>query len=221
MTRGRSTALPALTAAAAALLAACGQNPAQQAPPPATVTVTQPAPQESSEAKEDAEAQESSAADESTADSAGSAEENPSQGPCRTSQLRARFYPNSVDGLQKDPSQPPDRAHAMLRFANVGASPCTVEGAARLEFVGHSGELLGSTLDEVTHAPTEAISIGTREGVGQDLWWKYDPFKDGACIDPAKVRVYPPENTEPITLDWNLSVICAGGTLETSLFFRN
>ncbi|MFI0465866.1 DUF4232 domain-containing protein [Saccharopolyspora sp. 5N102] len=206
----------ALTAAmAVALLAACSQKPAQQqAAPPTTVvvTVTQPAPAESSDNAEPEEPAKTSSSREPEAED-GMA--------CGSEQLRARFYPDTIDGLQAGRSQAPDGTgtyHTILRIANVGANPCGMEGGVRIEFLGSGGESLRTEVEEVTHAVPEAISIGTRQAVGQDLWWKYNV---GECIYPAKVHVYPPKSSRPITLDWPLGGICDDGHLETGLFFPN
>ncbi|SFS32532.1 Protein of unknown function [Saccharopolyspora flava] len=213
MLRTRGKRLAALLAATAAVTVSCGQQApqAQQVQqPPATVTVTQPAPQESGTEETSEPASESS----TTADSRGE-----SGTACRTEELRARFYPDVAIDLIGDPSQPEGQSHTVLRIANISGRTCTVTGAARVEFTGVNGEELPVDLVENPAGPSAStISLGTRDGAAQDFFWKY---KTGDCIDPAKISIYPPENSDPIVLDWNLGVVCGGPQLEHGRLFAN
>lgn len=195
--------------ATALLLSSCGSlngSSAPQQPPAPTVTVTQPAEQESQAQSEDSE--------ESTSDSQSGAPSG-GGGACQTSSLRAKFYPDNLAELQ---GQSPEMAgedtygsHASLRLANVGAEPCTVNGQVRLEFVGFNGETLPMNVMENHAGPSAGtVTLATRNGASQKMWWNVSP---SPCSDPAKVRVYPPENAEPIVLDWNFGAVCAGSRL--------
>ncbi|WP_158628612.1 DUF4232 domain-containing protein [Saccharopolyspora rhizosphaerae] len=199
--------LGVLLVAAAASTMACGQQAPRAHQPPATVTVTQPAPQEAtSRAGEDSE---------STPDRY----DEPSGSACRSDELRARFYPDVETALIGDPSQPDGQSHTMLRLANVSGRTCTLAGHARVEFTGVHGEALPVELVENPAGPSAStLSLGTRDGAAQDLFWKY---QTGDCVDPAKISIYPPQNAEPIVLDWNLGVVCGGPQLEHGRLFAN
>ena len=195
----RGKRLGALIAVTAAVTVSCGQLGLQAQQPPAVVTVTQPAQQESAESQGSSE--ETSEQGGSSETKVSHPEEIPTQKPCQTSQLRARFYPDTLVGLHDDPTQP------------VGAKACTIEGDARIEFLDGTGAVMPATfVDKAVTPPAEAMSIGTREGVAQELHWIY---QTGDCVDdPAKVRIYPPDNTEPITLDWNFGTVCGDRRVE-------
>ncbi|TWG08659.1 DUF4232 domain-containing protein [Saccharopolyspora dendranthemae] len=197
--------------AAVAASSACGQQAQQAQQPPAVVTVTQPAPQETTESQDSSE--ETSEQGGSSETKVSHPEEIPTQKPCQTSQLRARFYPDTLVGQHKDPTQPVRASRTKLRLANVGAKECTVHGDARVEFLDDAGAVMPATfVDKAGTPPAEWMSIGTREGVAQELYWVYET---GDCVDdPRKVRIYPPDNTEPITLDWNFGTVCGDRRVE-------
>lgn len=200
----------AAIAAAAAVTTSCAQQAPQAQQQPATVTVTQPAPQEQTSSAGESEEQEAGAT------KATSPEEIPTQKPCKTSELRARFYPEVLEDLVVEP---PGKSQTLLRLANVSGRACTIYGHARVEFADSNGAALPFDLVENAAGPSATnISIGTRQAVAQDFFWRFDA---GACIDPDKISIYPPDNTEPIVLDWNLGRVCGGPQLEHGRLFPN
>lgn len=214
----RGKRLGALIAATAAVTVSCGQQAPQAQQPPAVVTVTQPAPEGTTESQGSSE--EASEQGSSSETKVSHPEEIPTQKPCQTSQLRARFYPDTLVGLHDDPTQPAGGSRTKLRLANVGAKACTVHGDARIEFLDGAGAVMPATfVDKAGTPPAEWMSIGTREGVAQELYWIY---QTGDCVDdPAKVRIYPPDNTEPITLDWNFGTVCGDRRVERTHLYSD
>jgi hypothetical protein len=205
----RGKRLGALIAATAAVTESCGQQAPQAQQSPATVTVTQPAPEGTSEAQESSSEQASGEA------KASHPEEIPTQKPCKASELRARFYPANMVQLSDEPNQPSDGSRVKLRLANVGAKACTIEGDPRFEFIDLNGVVRPATTQVVAGAaPFSAMSIGTREGVSQDIWWKYPA---GNCVDdPPKINIYPDGSTEPITVEWTFGPVCGDLQLQTT-----
>ncbi|WP_186459276.1 DUF4232 domain-containing protein [Saccharopolyspora dendranthemae] len=213
----RGKRLGALIAATAAVTVSCGQQAPQAQQPPAVVTVTQPAPEQTSEAQESSEG-----SSEETSGQSGFPEGNPSdpeeiptQKPCKASELRARFYPESILQLNDDLSQPTDGYRVKLRLANVGAKACTIEGDPRFEFIDPNGGVKPATTQVVAGAaPFSAMSIGTREGVSQDIQWKSAP---GDCVySPPKINIYPDGSDEPIAVEWSFGSVCGDLQLQTT-----
>ena len=208
MLKSRGKRLGALVVATAAVTVSCGQQAPQAQQPPATVTVTQPAPEQMSEAQETSE-------EDSEQTKVSHPEEIPTQKPCKASELRARFYPANMVQLSDDPNQPSDGSRVKLRLANVGAKACTIEGDPRFEFIDLNGEVKPATTQVVASAaPFSAMSIGTREGVSQDIWWKYPA---GNCVDdPPKINIYPDGSNEPIAVEWTFGPVCGDLQLQTT-----
>ncbi|MHA6806048.1 DUF4232 domain-containing protein [Salinifilum ghardaiensis] len=189
------------------------------------MTVTEPAPRSGGTTSDEPESGEGSAAEtatgsesgetaaESTQDETGSAADAGGAPPCRTEQLRARFYPSKGAHVSTGPD---GKTHTALRLANVGAEPCVVQGRARVVFTDGQGVELGGDTLGTPAGPGPELTLPTRGGALQDMSWD---IHNGGCTDALGALIYPPGQDEPIRLPWNLGAICDDMRVEHSQLY--
>lgn len=203
MLQNRGKRLAALLVAATAVTVSCAQQAPQAQQPPATVTVTQPAPQESST---------SGAAEntESTSDS---------------SEVSSRSKePEAEDGLacaaeelqlQLDPNYPQaDGSHMTLKVTNIGGRPCQIRGYGGLQFVDHDGKPVDTKLNRLQANPP-TITIQQSQSAGLDLTWD---IYQSPCVEPETLQFTPPGDDKAIKSVWGRGAVCRGGLVDATAF---
>lgn len=199
----RGKRLGALIAATAAVTVACGQQAPQAQQPPAVVTVTQPAPQETATSS----SEESS---ESTSDS--------SEAPSKSKE------PEAEDGLacaaeelqlQLDPNYPQaDGSHMTLKVTNIGGRPCQIRGYGGLQFVDFNGKPVDTELNRLQANPP-TITIEQSQSAGLDLTWD---IYQSPCVEPETLQFTPPGDDKAIKSVWGRGAVCRGGLVDATAF---
>lgn len=135
--------------------------------------------------------------------------DNKSAGPCRTSQLDAKLYPQG-------PGVPGEiGTTAALRIANIGGSPCTINGWGEVQPDGEKGSLPTTVAHNRGMDDPEEHTLEPGQGVVKGLIWNNYHSSDH-CSLPKRLKVFPPGSHEPLLVDWNeRNEICDNGSLET------
>lgn len=135
-----------------------------------------------------------------------------SAGPCQTSQLDARLYPNGP-GVEDQIG-----TKAALRVANIGGSPCTINGWGEVVADGEKGSLPTTVAHNRGMDDPEEHTLKPGQGVVKGLIWNNQHISDH-CSLPTSLKVFPPGADEPLLVDWNeRNELCDDGNLETGPF---
>lgn len=141
-----------------------------------------------------------------------SSSEGKGTGPCRTSQLDAKLYPNGP-GVQGDIG-----TTAALRVANIGGSPCTIDGWGQVEADGEKGSVPTTVAHNRGMDSPEEHTLEPGQGVVKGLIWN-NQHTSNQCALPTRFKVFPPGAEEPLTVDWSQqNELCDNGNLETGPF---
>lgn len=203
-----------LLAGTALALSSCAMPPVGgQSPPPAEpdrTTRQQPSPSE--EGAGGGSDNTSSAPRSSSGGEEDRSSGDQSAGPCRTSQLDAKLYPNGP-GVQGDIG-----TRAALRVANIGGSPCTINGWGEVAPDGEKGALPTTVAHNRGMDSPEQHTLEPGQGVVKGLIWNNYNISDH-CSLPTRLKVFPPGEDEPLLVDWNeRNELCDNGSLETGPF---
>jgi hypothetical protein len=129
---------------------------------------------------------------------------------CHTSELTGRLVSGGAGAGQR---------YATLVLRNSGARTCTVHGYGGLGLVDASGRPLPTKqLRDASPAPA-TIRLAPGGTVNSDLHWGAVPGtgdnQSGDCQPtPSTLRVIPPDETDFLSVAWNLGPVCEGGTIE-------
>jgi hypothetical protein len=91
-------------------------------------------------------------------------------------------------------------------FTNVGSVACTLDGHPGVSFVDASGAQVGESADRVPGStPTVTLAVGGQAHATMDY---HEPgfFDDCAPAPTTAVKVYPPDETEAITIPFPSSL---------------
>lgn len=201
MLKSRGKRLGALIVATAAVTVSCGQQAPQAQQPPATVTVTQPAPEQTSEAQE---------APESTSES--------------SEQATKSKEPEAEDGLacaadelqlQLDPNYPQADGNQMtLKVTNIGSRPCQMRGYGGLQFVDYYGKPVDTKMNRLQANPP-TITIEQSQSAALDLTWD---IYQSPCVEPETLQFTPPGDDKTIKSVWGRGAVCRGGLVDATAF---
>lgn len=207
-----------LVAGAALALSACAPPPGGgQAQPPTTAAPDQsqggqPAGPSSSDGPGHSRSAAPSTARKGDSDEDRDSSGGNSKSECQTSQLDAKLYPQGP-GVQGDIG-----TTAALRVANIGSSPCTVNGWGEVEADGEKGSLPTRVAHNRGMDDPEEHTLKPGQGVVKGLIWNNYRTSDH-CSLPKRLKVFPPGSDDPLLVDWNeRNEICDNGSLETGPF---
>ncbi|AWL90210.1 DUF4232 domain-containing protein [Streptomyces globisporus] len=206
----RPSALVALAAVGALSLSACGAEKEGADAEPASAERT--APQAASSTAPDATEQSDGSGASGTADPGG--EEAATQGrggDCTTDMLKAAM---SASGQEMNSK------YFDLTLTNTGEGPCTLKGYAGLSLTDASGARIGEPAERsqdgsggglLKVAPGKAVHAVVKTP-GKDV-------TDGDCWKkPAKIKVYPPDNTAALSAEAPAALQVCGDTFTVGPF---
>ncbi|RMI33473.1 DUF4232 domain-containing protein [Nocardia stercoris] len=123
----------------------------------------------------------------------------PAPGKCTTSQLT---LDKGVGGLQG--------GHWFLRLINHSANSCVLQGFPGVSYTnGPTGDPVGQPADREQTATPAPVTVAPN-AAAQFEFIENDSLLEGcAAVHTDTIRVYPPDNTESLTLWWP-KVICPG-----------
>lgn len=129
---------------------------------------------------------------------------------CHTSELTGRLVTGGAGAGQR---------YATLTLRNSGSRTCTIHGYGGLGLVDGSGRTLPTKqVRDASPAPT-TVRLTPGGTASSDLHWGAIPGpgdnQTGDCQPtPAAVHVIPPDETDFLSVPWNLGPVCQSGTIE-------
>lgn len=207
--RGNRRAVLAAALAAVAASAGCGQLTAQsQQQPPATVTVTQPAPEQPTTSSQDSETGESQASGESESaeDSAGTRTKAPEAEDglaCSSRELQ----------MQLDPMGPGNGQQTTLEVTNISGHMCQIRGYGGLQFVDYDGNPLPTEINRMQADPP-VIVLQQSQSAGMDLTW--DVYQ-APCVESETLQFTPPGDNRSLSAPW-YGAVCRNGLVDATAF---
>ncbi len=223
MLTNRGSRRVAMVAALAALATSSGcaqlMPRSQSQQPPATVTVTRPAPERPATSEQDS-AQESTAqestAEESTGD--GSSGDSAGEGstPTRTVERDAESgLACGTDELQMtlEPMGPDADEWTQLKVTNVGGRPCQIRGYGGLQFLDYHGNPLPTEIHR-EQADPPVLTLRQSQSAAMELTW--DIYQQ-PCAEVETLQFTPPANTKTLAAPW-YGAVCRNGLVDATAF---
>ncbi|GAA1262346.1 DUF4232 domain-containing protein [Saccharothrix xinjiangensis] len=124
--------------------------------------------------------------------------------------------------------QPGDPAagsrYAKLVVTNNGQAPCTLNGYSGLQLLDPSGQQVPTDLQRTTDPGPTLVTLPPKGRAAANLRWTVVPTGDdpvrGPCEPEAgQARAIPPDETQPMSLSWDLGPVCGDGKIEISAFY--
>ncbi|MFC7344467.1 DUF4232 domain-containing protein [Saccharopolyspora griseoalba] len=205
--RGNRRVAMVAALAAAATSAGCGQlmPQSQSQQPPATVTVTQPAPEQPATSEQTSAGEstgEESAVDESAPTRTREPEAEDGLA-CATDELQMRLEPMGPGGDQ----------WTQLKVTNVGARPCQIHGYGGLQFLDYYGSPLPTEIRREEANPP-VLTLQRSQSAAMELTW--DIYQQ-PCAEVETLQFTPPSNTETLSAPW-YGAVCRNGLVEATAF---
>jgi len=131
-------------------------------------------------------------------------------GRCHTSELTGNLVPGSPGAGQR---------YAALVLRNTGGRRCTIHGYGGLGLVGADGHALPTTQVRAPSPAPATVLLVPGGTVSSQLHWSVVPgpgdSQTSACQPtPATLRVIPPDETDALSVRWDLGPVCSRGTIE-------
>jgi hypothetical protein len=135
---------------------------------------------------------------------------------CHTSELTGRLVTGGAAAGNR---------YATLVLRNTGGQKCTVHGYGGLGLVDSSGRALPTRQIRASSPAAATVLLTPGTTVSAQLHWGAVPgpgdAPSGDCQPtPATLRVIPPDETDPLSVPWNLGSVCEGGTIEQHAYAR-
>ncbi|WP_166533242.1 DUF4232 domain-containing protein [Blastococcus xanthinilyticus] len=113
--------------------------------------------------------------------------------------------------------------HARIELRNISGGTCQVHGYGGLQLVDQYGQDLPTEQVRVPSPPPETVSVAPGGTVTAQLTWAAIPGEGdeetGPCQPtPATLSVIPPDETQPLAVQWELGPVCQGGRIEQQAY---
>src|ERR1700712_3371945 len=128
---------------------------------------------------------------------------------CHTSELTGSLATDGAAAGQR---------YATLVLRNTGGRSCTVHGFGGLGLAGSDGRAL-PTNQVRSGGPAATVLLVPGGAVRSALHWSAvngpgEPSSGPCQPQPAPLRVIPPDETDALSVAWNLGPVCSAGTIE-------
>lgn len=218
--RPTSIGLRALQATGALLtavvLTSCGESPGGTDVPPAQNAQTPATSSSTGSAAESAAPGASATAGAPETESA-----QPKPPPSQSTRCHTSMLTGSLEAGEPGAGQ----RYAELVLRNTGSQTCTLYGYGGLQLVGGDGQRLPTDLVRTPNPGPELLRLAPGESASATLHWTAVPYGDepidGPCQpEPLKAQVIPPDETDPLTVSWQLGSVCQYGSIDGSAYHR-
>jgi hypothetical protein len=114
--------------------------------------------------------------------------------------------------------------YGKLVMTNNGSTPCTLNGYSGLQLLDAAGNPVPTNLQRKPDPGPSPVTVAPGTSVAANLHWTVVPTGDepveGPCQPEAtSAAAIPPDETQPVSLAWNLGPVCGGGKIEISAFY--
>ncbi|WP_367132725.1 DUF4232 domain-containing protein [Saccharothrix sp. HUAS TT1] len=140
---------------------------------------------------------------------------DPASGRCGADVLAASVEPSDAGAGNR---------YGKLVVTNNGGRPCTLNGYSGLQLLDASGEPVPTDLQRTPDPGPSPVVLAPGSAAVANLHWTVVPTGDEPVDQPcqeeaARAAAIPPDETEPVDLQWGLGPVCAGGKIEISAFY--
>ncbi|MEV0699138.1 DUF4232 domain-containing protein [Saccharopolyspora sp. NPDC050389] len=208
----------------AGLMAGCGAQSAQNAQTGQVITApeqnVQPAPPATSTAaKPDLQASEAPEA-------ATGGRATPASSPARAQPNKVeRCHTSMLTGSVQNSEAGAGQRYAELVLRNSSNETCTLYGYGGMQLVDGSGQAVPTKMERTPNPGPGLITLAPGESASATLHWTAVPHEgepmDGPCQPtPARAQVIPPDETDALSVTWNVGPVCGFGTINGSAYHR-
>ncbi|KOV89730.1 DUF4232 domain-containing protein [Nocardia sp. NRRL S-836] len=113
--------------------------------------------------------------------------------------------------------------YGKLVFTNAGSAPCTLSGYSGFQLQNGSGAV-PTKLERKADPGPKPVTLAPGAKAVANLHWGVVPAGGepvtGPCQpEPSKAAAIPPDETQPVNVQWTLGPVCSGGRIEISAFY--
>ncbi|WP_233576267.1 DUF4232 domain-containing protein [Saccharopolyspora rhizosphaerae] len=133
---------------------------------------------------------------------------------CQSAQLTGSMSPVQAGAGQR---------YADLTLTNSGDARCTLQGYGGMELVDAAGNPLPTTVTRAPDPGPTLLDLDPGESAAATLHWSTVPHGDeGDPCQPvaAGLRVIPPDETEPLPVEWTGDTVCGEGSLDGTAYHQ-
>ncbi|RKT52382.1 DUF4232 domain-containing protein [Saccharothrix australiensis] len=114
--------------------------------------------------------------------------------------------------------------HGKFVVTNGGADACTINGYSGFQLLDASGQPVPTDLERTEEPGPTPVTLAPGASAAANLRWTVVPTGDEPVDQPcrpeaAKAAAIPPDETEPMTVEWGLGPVCGGGKIGISAFY--
>jgi Protein of unknown function (DUF4232) len=114
--------------------------------------------------------------------------------------------------------------YATLVVTNTGPVPCTLYGYGGVQLVAADGTALPTSTRRDEAPGPSLVRLAPGAMAAKKLHWGVVPTGDEPVDrpcqpEPRTVRVIPPDQKHPFTVDWPFGPVCAAGTFHDSAYY--
>ncbi|MBB5153760.1 DUF4232 domain-containing protein [Saccharopolyspora phatthalungensis] len=161
-------------------------------------------------------------------DNTGSAESQALPDPVATrpqSSKVTRCHTSMLSGSLRESEAGAGQRYAELVLRNSSHQTCTLYGYGGMQLVDQSGRPLPTSIERTPNPGPSLITLGPGETASATLHWTVvshdgEPTNGPCQPTPARARVIPPDETDPITVTWNSGPVCGFGSISGSAYHR-
>ncbi|PFG93819.1 uncharacterized protein DUF4232 [Saccharopolyspora erythraea NRRL 2338] len=133
---------------------------------------------------------------------------------CHTSMLSGSLQPGEPGAGQR---------YAELVLTNTSGETCNLYGYGGLQLIGADGRPLPTDLKRTPNPGPTLIRLAPGKSASATLHWTAVPHEgeptDGQCQPtPVRAEVIPPDETEPLSVTWDLGEVCGFGSIDGSAY---
>ncbi|WP_189221042.1 DUF4232 domain-containing protein [Saccharothrix coeruleofusca] len=129
-----------------------------------------------------------------------------------------------LDGRVEPTDAGAGNRYGKLLVTNTGAGPCTLNGYSGLQLLAADGSQVPTQLERTADPGPSAVTLPPGGTAVANLHWTVvatgDEPVDRPCEPEApSAAAVPPDETEPMRLNWGLGPVCGGGKIYISAFY--
>ncbi|MDQ2584539.1 DUF4232 domain-containing protein [Saccharothrix yanglingensis] len=114
--------------------------------------------------------------------------------------------------------------YAKLVVTNNGTTPCTLNGYSGLQLLDAAGQPVPTDLEREADPGPSRVVLPPKAQAAANLHWTVvatgdEPVERPCEPEAARAAAIPPDETQPMTLDWHFGPVCAGGRIAISAFY--
>lgn len=129
-----------------------------------------------------------------------------------------------LDGKVETTEAGAGNRYGKLAVTNTGSGPCTLNGYSGLQLLDAGGGQVPTQLERTPEPGPSPVTLAPGATAVANLRWTVvatgDEPVDRPCEPEApKAAAIPPNETQPVELDWGLGPVCGGGKIYISAFY--